>query len=61
MPKSAYYKGHGKEVMAAMNKTYGNEAERVFYATANKHPEFKPEGKVKKAMKEGLKSKTKLS
>lgn len=37
MPKSAYYKGKGDEVMSSMKKRYGSKAgERVFYATANK-------------------------
>ena len=37
MPVSAYFKGHGSEVMSNMEKEYGPEkAKRVFYATANK-------------------------
>lgn len=37
MPISAYFKGHGKTVLTAMNKTYGaKKAKQVFYATANK-------------------------
>ena len=38
MPLSKHYKGHGKEVMASMRKTYGDDetAKRVFYATENK-------------------------
>jgi hypothetical protein len=36
MPVSKHYKGHGDEVMASMKKTYGDDAERVFYATENK-------------------------
>lgn len=34
MPVSAYYGGHGREVMAEMKKRYGKRGERVFYATA---------------------------
>ncbi|MGH7184491.1 MAG: hypothetical protein ACREJN_21305 [Nitrospiraceae bacterium] len=37
MPISKYFKGHGDEVMKAMDKTYGDKTgKRVFYATANK-------------------------
>ena len=37
MPIDAYYKGHGSEVMSAMQKHYGGKkGEQVFYATANK-------------------------
>ena len=36
MPKSAYFGGHGKQVMRDMRKRYGKRAESVFYATANK-------------------------
>lgn len=37
MPVSKYYKGHGKEVMADMEKRYGDKkGKQVFYATANK-------------------------
>lgn len=36
MPVSAYYGGHGREVMAEMVRTHGKKAgERIFYATAN--------------------------
>lgn len=36
MPVSAYYGGHGKQVMKDMKKRYGAKGgERVFYATAN--------------------------
>ena len=41
MPQSEEYKGHGPEVMESMKKTYGDRAENVYYATINKHPEFK--------------------
>lgn len=34
MPVSAYYGGHGREVMAEMKKRYGKRGENVFYATA---------------------------
>lgn len=38
MPKSAYYGGHGKRVLARMKARYGPEkGERIFYATAEKH------------------------
>jgi hypothetical protein len=39
MPINKYFKGHGDEVMASMNKTYSNpkKAKSVFYATANKN------------------------
>jgi hypothetical protein len=37
MPISKHFKGHGKEVMASMVKTYGKKrAKEVFYATENK-------------------------
>lgn len=37
MPLSKYFKGHGEEVMANMQKEYGPEkGKQVFYATANK-------------------------
>jgi hypothetical protein len=37
MPVESYYKGHGREVMDSMKKTYGDEdAKRVFYAKAAK-------------------------
>jgi hypothetical protein len=38
MPLSKHFGGHGKEVMASMRRTYGDEetAKRVFYATENK-------------------------
>lgn len=42
MPLSKYFGGHGEEVMASMEKTYGPEkAERVFYATENKNKKKK--------------------
>ena len=38
MPLSNYYEGKGEKVMHNMKKQYGEEkAEKVFYATANKH------------------------
>lgn len=46
MPIDKYFQGHGAEVMANMKKTYGNRAEEVFYATANKK-KSKPKGKKK--------------
>ena len=38
MPRSQHYGGHGNEVYASMNKTYGDTetTKRVFYATENK-------------------------
>jgi len=37
MPVSEYFKGHGTEVMANMQKQYGGKkGKSVFYATANK-------------------------
>ena len=38
MPLAKHYGGHGKKVMLAMRKTYGDDekAKRVFYATENK-------------------------
>lgn len=37
MPISKYFKGHGNEVYANMQKEYGpKKGESVFYATANK-------------------------
>ena len=38
MPKSAYYGGHGRKVLAEMKGRYGDKkGERVFHATAHKH------------------------
>jgi hypothetical protein len=39
VPVEKYFAGHGREVMAKMRKKYGDRAERVFYATANKRGE----------------------
>jgi len=50
MPISKYFKGHGTEVMAGMEKKYGARADEVFYATANKKG-MNPESSVKKSMK----------
>lgn len=37
MPIDKYFKGHGSEVMANMQKEYGaKKGTSVFYATANK-------------------------
>lgn len=47
MPISKYYKGHGSEVMSGMRKKYGERAEEVFYATANKKGMY-PKGKKRK-------------
>lgn len=43
MPISAYYKGHGDEVLSAMSKEYGpDKGKRVFYATANRRGMNRP-------------------
>ena len=45
MPINAYYKGHGSEVMANMQREYGDKkGKQVFYATANKR-KMKPKSK----------------
>jgi len=51
MPISKYFKGHGSEVMANMQKEYGDKkGKSVFYATANKR-KLKPDtDKIKKAL-----------
>lgn len=36
MPLSKHYGGKGAQVMADMRERYGDNAERVFYATENK-------------------------
>lgn len=37
MPVSAYFKGHGSQVMSKMKARYGpKKGKSVFYATANK-------------------------
>jgi hypothetical protein len=36
MPISKYFGGHGEEVAANMQRQYGSDWKRVFYATANK-------------------------
>ena len=36
MPIGEYFKGSGSKVMSSMKKKYGDRAEEVFYATANK-------------------------
>lgn len=53
MPLSKHFKGRGAEVMASMKKTYGDskKAERVFYATENKHKGDKPGKKFAKLSK----------
>ena len=46
MPLSNYYKGHGEEVMAKMEKEYGKEkGKKVFYAKANKMKSMLPSEK----------------
>lgn len=54
MPISKYFKGHGEEVMASMEKTYksAKKAKQVFYAKANKEG-MKPSHKLRK--KHGVK------
>lgn len=53
MPVSAYFGGHGSDVMSSMKKKYGkNKGKSVFYATANKKG-LEPSDKVKK--KHGVK------
>lgn len=46
-PISEYFKGRGSEVMKGMRKQYGERAEDVFYATANKK-DMKPRKKATK-------------
>jgi hypothetical protein len=50
MPKSAYFHGHGKKVMREMRKRHGKDAERVFYATANKRGETPRKVAVRKLL-----------
>jgi len=47
MPLSKHYKGHGREVMESMKKTYGDSetAKRVFYATENARKNDKKKGR----------------
>lgn len=47
MPLNKYYKGDGNKVMKSMTKTYGKNAKKVFYATANKL-DLNPSNKTKK-------------
>jgi hypothetical protein len=51
MPISKYYSGHGAEVMRDMKKRYGKQAERVFYATANKDKQKPEDSKMAQALK----------
>lgn len=46
MPIDKYFHGHGQAVMESMRKTYGERADEVFYATANKQ-KAKPKSKKK--------------
>lgn len=47
MPVSAYYGGHGNQVMADMKSKYGEKkGESVFYATANKKKQKPKKGKA---------------
>jgi 16S rRNA C1402 (ribose-2'-O) methylase RsmI len=49
MPISAYYQGHGEEVMADMKERYGEKkGESVFYATANEQKQNPEDEKKKK-------------
>ena len=50
MPISAYFKGHGAEVMSDMKKRYGPRADNVFYATANKR-KMKPKDETRDTIK----------
>jgi hypothetical protein len=53
MPINKYYHAHGKEVMKDMEARYGDKAERVFYATANKKkqkPKSETRSKIERAM-----------
>jgi hypothetical protein len=46
-PIGKYFKGHGKQVLASMQKANGaKEGTSEFYATANKNPEMKPTGEA---------------
>lgn len=55
-PISAYFKGHGSQVLSDMKDRYGDKkGESVFYATANSKPGMKPPAERKK--KSGLASK----
>lgn len=51
MPVSKHFGGHGGEVMAAMKKTYGDGAKKVFYATENKAKSAAKKGPRKSAGK----------
>ena len=43
MPESAYFGGHGNEVMAEMKARHGDKlGRRFFYATANKQKQAPP-------------------
>lgn len=45
MPLNQYYGGHGAAVMKSMQQTYGKDAKRVFYATANKQKARRERGR----------------
>lgn len=48
MSVGKYFKGSGDKVMANMKDRYGEDkGKQVFYATANKKPDMKPEGERK--------------
>lgn len=50
MPVSAYFKGHGSEVMANMVKKHGaKEGKSIFYATANKKKMKPGQGGLKRS------------
>ena len=54
MPLSKHFSGHGEAIMAAMKKRYGHKAERIFYATEQKHKvKKKPRKKVHRKMEHG--------
>lgn len=61
MPLNKHFSGHGKEVMASMEKTYGDKAtaDRVFYATENKQKNEKESSGVKASMKKAFHKKGK--
>jgi hypothetical protein len=49
MPVDEYFKGHGSQVLASIKEKHGDKkGTSIFYATANKHPDMKPEADRKK-------------
>ena len=50
MPLSKHYGGRGAQVMRDMRQRYGEDAERVFYATENKQKSMKDQvGRARRA------------